>query len=264
MTKKDAERAIPKLIAQLGKQYGKSAPPEPTEESLEHLILLILLERTSERRAERALKQLRARFVDWNEVRVSAAFEIDEAIKDVEDARTKAERIRRILEGIFAKQNVLSLKDLDDMPPEKALRYLSSIDGIAWKDAAQLMLAHYDHPVLPVDEGVARVASRIGLCPESNSIQETRKALEPLAPERSFWEFFRLCQFHAEDTCIQGEYRCAKCTLAKQCETGDPEVGPRRKRKQRPRRGSMGKSKTTNRRGTSATKARKRPAKKPR
>ena len=54
MTKKQTERMIAKLIAQLEKQYGKVEPPDPTEEPMERLIMLVLLERTTGRKAERA------------------------------------------------------------------------------------------------------------------------------------------------------------------------------------------------------------------
>lgn len=260
MTKKDAERKIPKLIAQLRRQYGKTSPPEPTLEPIEHLVLLVLIEHTSERRAERALKQLCERFVDWNEVRVSAAFEIGEAIKDVEGSSAKAERVRRILEGLFTKQNSLALDDLDDMPPEKALRYLLSIDGMQWQDAAQFVLLHYDHPALPVDASVARLASRIGLCTKGTSVQDTRKTLEPLVPKRSMWEFFHLFQLHAENACTQEDYECTKCTLAKECETHKLSVGSAAKKKRTSARKPAPKPKSARKRGTTAGRAGKKPA----
>ena len=218
MTKKQAGKTIPKLIAALEKQYGKQQPPPQRENLLDHFILLMLLEHTSLRRAERAFRRTKTRFVDWNEVRVSTETEILEVVEGVHDAHDKVERVRNALEGIFQKQNLVSLDNLSEMEPDRALRHLTSIRGVEWKDAAQFMLAHYDHPVLPVDKAVARVAQRIGLCDGASPVREVHESIGPLVPKRKLWTVSRLLQQHASDICTPDNYRCDKCVLAKVCE----------------------------------------------
>lgn len=232
MTKKQAEKLIPKLLSVLGSQHEETPPPALTEDPLEHLMLLILLEQETERRTERAMKHLRERFVDWNEVRVSSSFEIEQVIVGLADSAGKANRIKRVLEGIFTKHNALTLAALAEMPSDKALKHLLSINGIVWRDAAQLMLTRYNLPVLPLDDGIVRVAVRLGLCEDGASIEDSRKTFESLVPKRRFWEFFRYFQMHAEQACTADGYRCAKCPLVKDCTTGAMQAKAPVKKKQ--------------------------------
>jgi len=253
VTKKEAEKKLPRLLSLLGKQYGKTAPPELTEEPTHDLIRLVLLECTSERKAERAFKLLRERFVDLNEARVSSAFEIEEVISCVEDAATKAVRIKQILEGLLEKQNVVSLKRIEELPPKEALDHLTSTNGISWADAAQLMLVRYGHPLLPLDEAVVGAAARIGLCREGLSIEQARRTLTSVVPKRRFWDFFRLMQCHARRTCLDEDLQCEKCSLARSCER--PAALAKHKAKPKKRA-------ATTRRSAAKSSARSRPAKK--
>lgn len=252
VTKKEAERKLPRLLSLLEKQYGKTAPPEPTEEPTDDMIRLVLLECTSERKAERAFKLLRERFVDLNEARVSSAFEIQEVISCVEGAAAKAVRIKEILEGLLEKQNVLSLQRIEELPPREALDHLTSTNGISWADAAQLMLVRYGHPLLPMNEAVAGAAARIGLCRAGLSIERARKTLGSVVSKRRYWDFFRLMQCHAWRICLEQDLQCGKCPLARSCEYAAAQA----KRKAKPKKRAA-----TTRKSTAKSSARSRPAK---
>ena len=262
MTKKQAEKLIPQLLSVLERQHEKADPPALTEDPVEHLVLLILHEQETERRTERALKQLRERSVDWNEVRVSAPFEIEQVIAGVADSAGKARRIKRILEGIFTKHNSLTLAELAEMPTGKALRHLLSIDGIEWRDAAQLMLVRYSLSVLPLDEGVIRLVSRIGLCDDGASLEDARMTLESVVPKRRFWDFFHYFKIHAEQACPAEGFTCAKCPLMKACTTGQEQSKQPTKKKRPAAEKAAPKTKKTRSPRPSGKRAKKKPKKK--
>ncbi len=220
MTKKEAEKRIAKALSVLAKRFGAPRRPVPGEEPLDTLLFLVLLDGASERRAERAFRHMGELFVDWNELRVSSPLEIEEAIAGVEDARTKARRIGALLNGIFDRQNQLSLAGLLGMDAKELESFLTNIEGMTWADAAQLLFVQFERPVLPVDEDIVRVAMRLGVCGDASNVEEVRKAIESIVPKKKYWECFRLFKLHAATTCVLQDYACGKCPLAAQCETG--------------------------------------------
>src|SRR5438132_8594655 len=68
-----------KIVTQLFTTLGKHAKSKPTERPvLEQFIYAMLRENATRENADQAFKNLKDRFFDWNEVRVSSTVEIAE------------------------------------------------------------------------------------------------------------------------------------------------------------------------------------------
>src|ERR1022692_838948 len=72
-----------KIVTQIFTALGKNAKGKPDERPvLEQFLYAILRENTTRDAADDMFENLRKRFFDWNEVRVSSAMELSEAMGD--------------------------------------------------------------------------------------------------------------------------------------------------------------------------------------
>jgi len=220
VTRKEAQKRLPKALTALAKKFGAPKRPLPGERPLDTLLFLLLLDRAPERKAERAFKRLGESVVDWNELRVSYPIEVQEMIADTADSFEKAHKLVRVLNGVFNRHNRLALDDLEGMERDKALRFLAGIEGMEWSDAAQLMLIQFDAPILPVDEGMLRVLKRMGVCKEDADVQDASKAVAGMIPKTKYWDAFRLFSLLAVGACAAEAPACARCPIRSLCATG--------------------------------------------
>src|SRR5436305_13485911 len=93
------QRLLSQLFATLKKHYGDAGPPE--RPVLEQMIFAILREDATREDADRAFDRLRDEFFDWNEVRVSAAHEVEEALAGLPHANARAQRLVDPLQPVF-------------------------------------------------------------------------------------------------------------------------------------------------------------------
>src|SRR2546425_7790879 len=91
---------VQKIIPLLKKKYESPAHREPLP-VLEHLILGILSDGTTTTKADAAFQRLKTQYFDWNEVRVSAVVELQEALKELPDAEQRAVRLKGCLRHLF-------------------------------------------------------------------------------------------------------------------------------------------------------------------
>ncbi len=228
MTRKEAQKRLPRALSALAKKLGAPKRPLPGERPLDTLLFLILLDGASERKAERAFKRLSESVVDWNELRVSYPVEIQEMIADAAAPFEKAHQIVRILNAIFNRRNRLALDELENMERDKALRFLAGLDGMRWSDAAQLMLIQFEAPILPVDEGMLRVLKRMGVCRDDADVQDASKTVAALVPKTKYWDAFRLFSLLAAGACAPQTPACARCPIRTHCAAGQKGPSPSR------------------------------------
>ena len=89
------------LLTSLKKAYGDPGEPPPVRPVLEEMVYAILREGATRPDADRAFHRLRSQFFDWNEVRVSAAYEVEEALGGLPQPAVKAQRVIDLLQEVF-------------------------------------------------------------------------------------------------------------------------------------------------------------------
>src|SRR5262245_34500890 len=89
------------LVFKLLKKRFDAAGDVEKRPVIEHLLYAIMREGTTREQADQAFKSLRTQFFDWNEVRVSAPHEIEEALEGIPSAGERAQRIIGVLQYWF-------------------------------------------------------------------------------------------------------------------------------------------------------------------
>jgi endonuclease III len=242
------------------RRKGIKLPP------LEMAIYAVLAPHNPDEKIRKAMKAMRKSFVDWNEVRVSSWKEIGRVIesKGIVDAGSKAFTLKALLNGIFNRNNKMTLDNLLPEKTEDARRKLEGLEDFPpWATGAVLSL-NLGYEGLYVTHGFLRIARRIGLVRES-SLSRAKKNLTRRVPRRDQFRLQQHLSYLAETLCLPEITQCEQCPLNTLCDTGIAKIAKalasasRKKAKQAkkakpaPRKKSKAKKKTP----------KKKPAKKP-
>lgn len=107
----------------------------------------------SQSRTAGAFKRLRERVVDLNELRVCLTDEIQAMIGErYPRAHRRADRIRRSLRDLHARESSVSIDHLVEAPASDAAAYLLGLEGMLPYAATFACLHGLAHPVIPIDD----------------------------------------------------------------------------------------------------------------
>ena len=220
---------------------------DPTSE----LILTILTQNSADTNAEKAFVALRAAYPsglaeeihepgvgwggeglppgappDWTLVENAPLDELIDVIRPGGLGPTKAPRLQATLRRIREERGNHSLEFLGDMPAIAARDWLTTIPGIGKKTASVLLLFCFNHPLMPVDRHVERVAKRIGLVPvkaHPDLATDQFNAMLAAAPERTY-EAHVLLIHHGRAICQARSPKHELCPIRERCRFVDPKA----------------------------------------
>jgi endonuclease-3 len=174
-------RQVQRALDALERRYGRPGPTRRLD-PLSELVLTVLSQHTSDTNRDRAFRDLRARFRDWDEVADAPRASIERAIRKGGLARTKSAVLRDLLRRVRQERGSMRLDHLARLPMEEGRRWLLGLRGVGAKTAACVLLFACGHPAFPVDTHVHRVTRRLGWIPGKTSADEAHRLLEPLIP----------------------------------------------------------------------------------
>lgn len=213
------QRAINHLLTSAGKA-GK-AEPAPLS-VLEQFLFAICREGTTRDHADQAFQSLKAKFFDWNEVRVSLMREVADVLGSaVPEPDLKAQRILEFLQEVFETTFSFDLEPVVKKglkPAAKQLaRYKAASDyAVAW--VIQHSLGGH---AIPLDVPSIRVLRRLGLLEEGKDDPETlRASIEHQVPKAKALPVVDLVSAVAEEWCFETDPNCPRCPLLSVCPTG--------------------------------------------
>ena len=96
---------------------------------LEHLLFACCLEDARYEAAEEAFAALVHTFFDWNEIRVTSLSELAEVMAGLPDPRAAANRVKRVLHGIFEATYAFDLEDTRKKNLGPTIKWLEKLDG---------------------------------------------------------------------------------------------------------------------------------------
>ncbi|MCI0497605.1 MAG: hypothetical protein L0Z54_04865 [Thermoplasmata archaeon] len=198
--------------------YGM--PEVRHHDPLDELVLTILSQNTNDANRDRAWSSLRQRFPTWDAVLEAPETEVEVAIRVGGLAATKAAAVRAALARLRDERGVPSLDHLAAMPPEDALRYLLSFEGVGRKTASIVLLFSLGVPAFPVDTHVHRVTRRIGLIGEGTSRDAAHDELARLFPEERYLEVHVNIIEHGRAVCLARVPDCPDCAIRSLCDHG--------------------------------------------
>lgn len=120
---------ITKLVNTVKKNYKPVAPPKDRT-LLEHLIVACLLENSPYEAANSAYETLDKEYFDWNEVRVSNRKELAAHIKQLNDPVESANRLKKVLQGLFEKFYTWDLEPMKKQNLGQSIKQLEKLAGI--------------------------------------------------------------------------------------------------------------------------------------
>jgi len=187
---------------------------------LDEFVYAICRESATGAQADQAFRNLNERFFDWNEIRVSSAREVAEALGDLSHAEARAQRLIALLQEVFETTFSFDLDSLHKKGLKQAAkqlgRYQAANDfAVAWV-TRQALGGH----AVPVDAASVRCLRRLGLLDSDQDDPEViRASLEHLVPKARSAAFGDVVSTLAADYCWEDDPNCPSCPLADDCPT---------------------------------------------
>jgi endonuclease-3 len=161
---------------------------------------------------------------DWAAVADAPLDELIDTIRPGGLAPTKAPRIQAVLRRIFEERGDFSLEFLNDLAPQEALVWLTSVPGIGRKTASVVLLFAFGMPLMPVDRHVERVSKRIGLIPAKATAEQAHDYLQALLADGEVHEAHVNLITHGRQTCHAQRPEHDRCAIAYRCRFFDPKA----------------------------------------
>ena len=212
------QRLFTQLLALADYPAGVS---EETLPVLEQFIYGLCRENATREQADSAFENLKDRFFDWNEIRVSSNRELEEVMEGLSDTEPRAQRLISFLQEVFETEFSFDLESLQKkglkVAAKALVRYAASNDYVgAW--VVQRSLGGH---AIPVDAPTLRCSKRLGIIDaEADEIEAIRATLEHLVPKTKNHAFTDAISDIAEQFCWEDEPNCSECPLRADCPTG--------------------------------------------
>jgi endonuclease-3 len=184
---------------------------------IDELVSTILSQNTNDINRDRAFDALKSRFPTWEAVRDASPDGVIEAIRGAGLANQKGPRIQAALTEITHERGSLDLEFLRELPPAEAREWLMRFKGVGPKTAAIVMLFSLDLPSFPVDTHVYRLSGRLGLRPDSMSVEKAHDHLADLFPPDAYTVAHLNIIRHGREICHARNPDCQRCFLSDLC-----------------------------------------------
>ena len=185
--------------------------------AIDELVYTILSQHTSDVNSERAFANLMSEFGDFDSVADADEKEIEITIRSGGLSKSKAPRIKKVLNEIRAEVGSFDLSFLSEMPMQNAKEWLMKFNGIGPKTAAIILCFSFQMPAMPVDTHIFRVSKRLGLIGKKITAEKAHDLLERVVPSSEVFQFHMFLIRHGRDTCKARRPSCDVCVLSHIC-----------------------------------------------
>lgn len=204
-------------VSELLKDVFGSINWEPRHKAAEELVYTILSQHTSDINSERAFHSLMDRFKTLDGVTDASVKSIEETIRHGGLARSKAPRIKAILNQVRNEVGSFDLSFLAEMPLQEAKAWLTRLNGVGPKTAAIILCFSFGLPAMPVDTHIHRVAKRLRLIGPKVNAEAAHELLEDIVEPEEVFPFHMYLIQHGRKTCKARFPRCDECQISHLC-----------------------------------------------
>jgi endonuclease III len=209
-------RRIRALHRRLDKAYGPFKP-FPKLDAVDELILTVLSQNTNDVNRDKAWKNLKGEFPDWDDVVAAPVQKLENAIRVGGLAPQKSVAIKKILKTIKTQYRSYSLDSLKNLPIDDVIEILTQYPHVGIKTAACVLAFSFGRPVIPVDTHVHRLSMRLGLVTEKSTADQTYSVLMQITPEPLRYPFHVYLIRHGRAVCKSQKPLCCECVLSDLC-----------------------------------------------
>ena len=212
---KEYSKKVHKLYRSLKRKYPK-VQRAIYERIVDALVYAIISENMSEKAAHSAIKSFADYFVDTNDLRVSRAEEIIEALgADTSVTRDIAWALTSALRTVFEKYNRVSLEALRKMSKRPAKQALEKIDGTSHFVVNYCMLTSlYGHAIPLTKKMIEYLRSNELVHPEADE-QEIEGFLARQISAENAYEFYALLRRQSEARKAKAKKKATRETKTK-------------------------------------------------
>src|SRR5262249_50883846 len=207
-----------RVLNQLFSGLGRGAAEPERRPVLEQFVYAVCREGVTREAADRAFRNLRERFFDWNEIRVSSPREVAEALQGLPDAEGRAQRLIDFLQEVFETTFSFDLEGLHKKGLKQAARTLQRYQAANDYAVAWVVQQSLGGHAIPLDGASLRVLRRLGLIEnDQEDLEALRTSLEHQIPKARGAQFCDLISAIADEVCLEDEPNCPACPLSGQC-----------------------------------------------
>lgn len=171
--------------AKLKRAYARQRQSVPNrrvpeaDDPVRRLAIAILAVHCSDDEADRAVDRALAAFVDWNDMRVSSAVELNKATGNaIPQGTQRCQHLIDALQAVFDCENRLSLDRLKGMGRREARHYLEQLNGVDEFAVASVILWSLGGHAIPVNDELLDTLRAGDLINPSASRAEVQAFLE--------------------------------------------------------------------------------------
>lgn len=169
---------IKRAYAKQRQAVPKQEIPEPID-PLTCLVTSVLAEESTEAEAKRAVDRILDSMVDWNEVRVSDALELNRvAGNTLRQGARRCENLIAALQSVFDNENRISLDRLKSLGRRDARQYLENLEGVSDYTVASVLLWSLGGHAIPVNDRLLNALREADLVFPSATRAEVQAFLE--------------------------------------------------------------------------------------
>lgn len=169
------------------------------ERIVDALVYAIISAELSEPATQSAIKRFSDYFVDWNDLRISRAEEIVEALgADTAVTRDIASALTRALRSVFNKYNMVSLQALRKMSKRPARGVLEKIDGTSRFVVDYCMLTSLQGHAIPLTKKMIEYLRSNELVHPEADEREIEGFLARQISAENAYEFYSLLRHQSE------------------------------------------------------------------
>ncbi len=169
------------------------------DDPIEALVYGVVSERISEVGTQKAMKEFRTTFVDWNDLRVSRVEEIVEILEEDSPAsRAVASSLITALRAIFDEYHTMSLQPLKKVGKRPAKQTLETLDGVGHFVVCYCMLTSLQGHAVPLTEAMATYLKNNEIVDPDADAADIEGFLTRQVAAKNAYEFYGLLRRESE------------------------------------------------------------------
>lgn len=193
----------PRIMQMLEEFYPETPIPLDHKSSYQLLIAVLMSAQTTDKKVNQVTPELFRQGPDAENMAKLPAEKIQEIIREVGLAPTKAKNIARL-------SQILCESYAGKVP--QTFEELESLPGVGHKTASVVMAQAFGVPAFPVDTHIHRLAARWGLSNGSN-VTKTEKDLKAIFPREAWNKLHLQIIFFGREYCPARNHDLSNCPI---------------------------------------------------